>query len=736
MHRRAAGCKQTAVRFLRRTFFLFFLVSGFCGLVYQVVWLRLAMAHFGVTSAMIAIVLSVFMSGLALGSWAAGALAPRLRSSAASLRAYALVELGIAASGGLVPVLLEAGRGTLLGLGGGLSWGSFAFHAASGAWVALVMLPFCTCMGATFPLALAALRRAEAGERTFSYLYVANVVGATAGTLTSAFVLVELLGFRGTLWLTASLNAALGLGALALSARLPRGAGAGPPAEPAAAAPGRQRRAVLATLFTTGLVSMGLEVVWVRLITPYLGNVVYTFATVLALYLAATFAGSTFYRRRARRGAGERWPALLGWLAPLGLVPLASLDPRVMAAMPGPGAARFFLALGIAPFCALLGYLTPMLVDRWSGGEPRAAGSAYAVNVLGCIVGPLLCGFVLLPRLGERWALGALALALLALALVAGSEAAPKRLALAGAASVVLLAATRDYESLFPDREVRRDGTATVVAHGRGYRKMLLVNGTGMTSLTPITKMMAHVPLVLLPRPPQRGLVICFGMGTSLRSMHSWGMEATAVELVPSVPELFSFFHDDGEAVRRAPNVRIVVDDGRRFLDRDRSTYDVVVIDPPPPLEAAGSSLLYSREFYAAVRRRLAPDGLVAQWIPGDGSEDSATRAAFVLALRESFPFLRAFRSVEGWGYHLLASPAPIKVPVMRVLAARLPPAAAQDLMEWGPQPGVRRQLGAVLRRELSLDDLVAAAPGVRGLRDDRPLNEYFLLRRTLKSGS
>jgi hypothetical protein len=72
----------------------------------------------------------------------------------------------------------------------------------------------------------------------------------------------------------------------------------------------------------------------------------------------------------------------------------------------------------------------------------------------------------------------------------------------------------------------------------------------------------------------------------------------------------------------------------------------------------------------------------------------------------------------------------------MRVLAARLPPAATQDLMEWGPQPGVRRQLGAVLRRELSLDDLVAAAPGVRGLRDDRPLNEYFLLRRTLKSGS
>ena len=29
----------------------------------------------------------------------------------------------------------------------------------------------------------------------------------------------------------------------------------------------------------------------------------------------------------------------------------------------------------------------------------------------------------------------------------------------------------------------------------------------------------------------------------------------------------------------------------------------MVIIDPPPPAEAAGSSLLYSREFYAAIRR-------------------------------------------------------------------------------------------------------------------------------------
>ena len=42
-------------------YFSFFVVSGFCSLVYEVVWLRLAMAAFGVTTPFVSIVLSVFM---------------------------------------------------------------------------------------------------------------------------------------------------------------------------------------------------------------------------------------------------------------------------------------------------------------------------------------------------------------------------------------------------------------------------------------------------------------------------------------------------------------------------------------------------------------------------------------------------------------------------------------------------------------------------------------------------
>ena len=59
-------------------YFGFFLVSGFCGLVYEVVWVRLAMASFGVTTALVSIVISMFMAGLGLGSWGAGVLARRI----------------------------------------------------------------------------------------------------------------------------------------------------------------------------------------------------------------------------------------------------------------------------------------------------------------------------------------------------------------------------------------------------------------------------------------------------------------------------------------------------------------------------------------------------------------------------------------------------------------------------------------------------------------------------------
>jgi hypothetical protein len=239
--------------------------------------------------------------------------------------------------------------------------------------------------------------------------------------------------------------------------------------------------------------------------------------------------------------------------------------------------------------------------------------------------------------------------------------------------------------------------------------------------------MMAHLPLALLPHRAANALIICFGMGTSHRSALSWHIQSTAVELVPSVPALFSFFHPDGTVGLDSPLSHVVIDDGRSYLERTQEKYDVIVIDPPPPIGAAASSLLYSKEFYAIAKERLRPGGILQQWLPGG---DAATQASVARALKESFPHVRVFPSVEGWGFHFLASMTPIPYLSASDLAGKLPSYAARDLMEWGPASNPQEQFGIVLSHELSLDALIHEAPNAPALQDDHPVNEYFVLRR------
>jgi len=718
-------------------FYAFFFVSGFCSLVYEVVWLRLAMAKFGITTPMVSIVLSVFMAGLGIGSWAGGIFIRRFDRSAAvwPLRLYALVELLIGLSGIVAPLTINAGAHILTSAGKDLVWNSSTYYLVSGAWIALALLPWCACMGATFPFAMAAIRRLSSGEsvHSFSYLYLANVLGAVLGTLVPAFFLIELFGFKGTLHIAIALNGILAFAVLLVSLAAPSARAIDSEQTPLPAVSSDARQASsLWLLFTTGLASMAMEVIWIRQFTVYLGNVVYAFAVILALYLAATFLGSSAYRRWMRSHSAAVFSAV--WI-PLGLaalLPLLFADPRLPLPEAGEstvlglawGAVR--AALGIGLFSGSIGFLTPMLVDRRSAGDPDRAGAAYAVNVLGCILGPLIAGFCILPWAGERWGLFLLALPLFAIGFFSSAS---HRAAFAGTifAALLLVFLTKDFGTKFPHRIEMRDHTATVIATGEGMSRRLLVNGVGMTKLTPITKMMVHLPLSFRQTPAKNGLVICFGMGTSFRSMLSWGMDVTVVELVPSVPKLFSYFHEDGPALLRSPKAHVVIDDGRRFLDRSSEQFDVIAADPPPPIGAPTSSLLYSEEFYAVLKRHLRPGGIVQVWCPGG---DTATMSAIVKSLRGAFPYIRAYESIEGWGVHFLVSMQPIPAATSAELAHRMPASAAKDLVEWDSDETPEDMFDDVLADgEQHLDDFIKRDPSVPPIQDDRPINEYFLLR-------
>ena len=210
-------------------------------------------------------------------------------------------------------------------------------------------------------------------------------------------LLIELYGFHKTLRIGAILNVAIAISAFAMSI-------VSRPAQPRASrlslpanGPTDSHIGLLLLLFITGLATMGMELIWIRLFTPYVGPMVYSFGMILVAYLLATFVGSQIYRYWSRRYRTQENRLTWVSLALLGMLPLLTADYRVPLHL----VARVFV--GVMPFAGMIGFLTPMLVDRWSGGDPDRAGRAYAVNVAGCIAGPLLCGFLLLPQVGERW---------------------------------------------------------------------------------------------------------------------------------------------------------------------------------------------------------------------------------------------------------------------------------------------------------------------------------------------
>jgi len=410
----------------RRLYLLFF-VSGFCSLVYQMIWTRLAFAFFGIITPVLSVVLSVFMLGLAVGAWAGGRTIPWLvhKTGLSAIFFYGGAELIIGLGAFATPGLFAVGQQCLLAAG---QMDSFRYLLLSALVLAVSILPWCVCMGATFPWMMAYVREEETHDvNSFSFLYYANVLGAMTGTILTAFVFVETMGFRRTLTLAAAGNFAIaavtaGMGWKARGKTRTRApATLVPEVSPSGPTGGGRMRWIL---FTTGFSAMAMEVVWTRAFTPVLKTQVYSLALIVFMYLGATFLGSVLYRRHLRKDARRPLGELVALLGLTAFLPIIAVDTWILPAqwflsndtfLPDSRGVAFVLG-SICPMCGILGYLTPSLIDQYAAGHPAAAGKAYGINVIGCILGPLCASYFLLPHVSERYALVILGLPLLSLA--------------------------------------------------------------------------------------------------------------------------------------------------------------------------------------------------------------------------------------------------------------------------------------------------------------------------------
>jgi spermidine synthase len=728
-----------------------FVASGAAGLIYQIVWSRQLVLVFGNTTQAVGTIVSAFMAGLGAGGLAGGLLSSRIRRP---LLFYGLVELGTGVAALAVP----------LGFHGIANVYASAYDGATPLQLTLVRLvltmavvtPVTFLMGLTLPLLTHHLvdTMRTAGRR-MGMLYGANTVGGMAGVLVSGLVLVELVGLSATAAVGVALNLVCGTFAVILGLGRPihtHGAGAGQPQhewDRAARRPGLHAL-LYSTTFVSGFVALALEVLWVRMLAEGTGGLIYNFVVILALYLLGVALGGAAYR--ACSGARRDTPLALA-IALLGVGASAVLTVPLGTLWLGPSHLERTVVMLPATVC--MGYafpLTARLLTLHPGRGGRSIGTLYAWNTVGSILGSLGATFVLVSTLGTNASILAMAAADaaagLALIATAGRRVRLPRApaaavaagqiglltacaVLIGGGSPLLKTATEHWldKHHHPYNHVEDDLSTADAVGGAPADRRLYVSGTTMTAISIDTKLMAYIPKVIRPN-ADSFLDICFGMGTTYRSAISLDMHTTAVDLSPSVPDQMPIFYPDAKRYLHSTLGRIITADGHNYVALTSHRYDIISVDPPPPIEAAGAVVLYTHEFYADARRALRPGGLMLEWLYF-GVTLTELRE-HVRTFASVFPHVTLMISPMHGGVYLLGSDRPISwdsATVSQVLGSRQ---ATRDLSSAPDYRGVAgrswTQLFEQMRwlQDAEVDRFAGTAPLIT---DDRPRTEYYLLR-------
>jgi spermidine synthase len=297
-----------------------------------------------------------------------------------------------------------------------------------------------------------------------------------------------------------------------------------------------------------------------------------------------------------------------------------------------------------------------------SGGEHvgRRLGSLYAANVFGAIFGALAAGFILVPMLGSSVTLMLLAALnlLAALVIVATDSWTPARTRLATAAVALGVVALlgiltpRAYADLiqarFPGQQIlwSEEGLETTVTIARDQDEHLAMylnrhhQANDADWMVFFHRMLGHLPMLVHPAPKEVLVVGLGGGATAGATTRYQDAHITVVELSASVVRGAEWFRDVTYAVHERPNVTMLVEDGRNHMALSGRTYDVITADAMFPSQA-GSTNLYSLEYYRLARRTLKPGGVMLQWVNQDIPEPEQQ-----MLMRT---FLQAFPHVSLW---------------------------------------------------------------------------------------
>lgn len=677
---------------LRSGLLAVFVLSGFAGLIYQSIWSHYLGLFLGHAAYAQALVLTIFMGGMAAGAaWIARA-GQKWRNL---IRGYAIIEAIVGVLGLVFHQVFTGVAGfsydTLIPALGS----PVAVDIARWSIAALLILPQTILLGMTFPLMSGGLIRRYPGSagNLLGGLYFTNSIGAAIGALAAVFLLLPWVGLPGAMTTAGVLNFAVAALAWWL-ARDPE------PAHPVAlttfSAPEQSLRknALLRTvLFGTalsGAASFAYEIIWIRMLSMAVGSTMHAFELMLASFIAGIALGGFWVRRQADKTDSPL--RLVGWMQVLmGIAALASLAVYanafawvgwLMQALAKTDGGYTLFNLGTAtiaiaimlPAAFFAGTTLPLFTVALlrAGQGERSIGRVYAWNTLGSILGVFAAIHLLIPALGLKLALCVAAMVDIGIGLfLLRGQAQDKRSTLrfavaAGLAAVTLILAVRvpfdpmtmasgvfrhgrtsllagdrilyykDGKTASVAAVLSRAGAVNISTNGKPDAAIQMGNTLPPSEDEPTMVMAAALPLAMLDAPRQVG-VIGFGSGLTTHTLLGDPRleRVDTIEIEPAMVEGARAFGPKVERAYTDPRSHIVIDDAKSYFSGQKNKYDIIVSEPSNPW-ISGVGALFSKEFYQFIPRHLTDNGLFVQWVQLYEINDQLV-ASILAGLTDSF---------------------------------------------------------------------------------------------------
>jgi spermidine synthase len=726
-------------------FLIAYTCSGLAGLVYEVTWTRLLTLYIGHTTAAASAVVAAFLGGLAIGAAVGGRIATAVVPRRA-LQIYVVLEIAVAVCALLLPIELSAFQPVLRWAYQDGAGAVFPLIRILSCIVMVMLPALALGATFPMAIRWFARHSAEPARQSSALYFVNTVGATAGSLLAGFVLIpsIGMSGTIAVALAGTTVAAACVLGVLRLDSfdpfesrsavvdreRLPQGGIEELRSHERAHSHASPRLAIV-VLGVSGFAALVHEIAWTRILSLILGPTTYAFAATLAAVIAGVAIGSGTGTRlvttRAPKAAGMlAFTLLLGALTAGWSYGLAGARVPMMVAHYVADSANFdqLLLRGvlltvalILPTSACLGAAFPLalaLTDDRAHGAPGRFGMVYAVNTIGSVLGSLAAGFIFIPLLGIQptlWIVsGCLIACTLALTFGGALTGLSRMVGVAvsiGAAILVAIAPPWDRELLASgvymyapyvpkDLDLETQLKAgDLLYYGEGAAATVSVKKlTGTTTLAVdgktdasnrgdmlTQKLIAHLPL-LLHRDPKDVFIIGLGSGMTAGAALTHAItRADVIEISPEVVKASDYFKAENRNALADPRTHLIIGDGRSHLALSTKQYDVIVSEPSNPW-IAGVSSLFTTEFFESARRRLAPGGVICQWVNAYNISASDLRsvvATFTHVFPEGTVWLVGRDDVL-----LLATLDPIEPALARLPQRMTRPEVAADLASIG----------------------------------------------------